>query len=273
MVGSGGTILKTTNSGGTWTSQSSGVTAILNAVHFVSPMNGYAVGDSGTILKTVNGGTIWVAQNSGLTGSFRNLYAVYAVTDNIAYAVGQNGNILKTVNGGTNWVLQNSGLTNGIFSVYCIDASTAYAAGYTKVLKTTDGGSTWILQNTGINGTYDNLNGIFFTDANTGYTVGNKGRILKTTNGGGIGIEEHLAEKLTAVFPNPASDVVTLWLNQVQGSALNVNVYDVAGNLVKSELLSSGNYDIPVGDLGAGVYLIEIQSKEWIERHNLIISR
>jgi photosystem II stability/assembly factor-like uncharacterized protein len=41
-----------------------------------------------------------------------------------------------------------------------------------------------IIWNLQYSGTYENLNGIYFVDANTGYAVGNNGKFLKTTNAG-----------------------------------------------------------------------------------------
>jgi photosystem II stability/assembly factor-like uncharacterized protein len=49
------------------------------------------------------------------------------------------------------------------------------------MLKTTNGGETWSELNTNTYGWFRSVN---FTDANTGYTVGDFGIILKTTNGG-----------------------------------------------------------------------------------------
>ena len=54
-----GTILRTTNGGTTWTSQSSGTTNYLNGVSFTDANTGTVVGDNGTILRTTNGGTNW----------------------------------------------------------------------------------------------------------------------------------------------------------------------------------------------------------------------
>jgi photosystem II stability/assembly factor-like uncharacterized protein len=56
-VGLGGRILHSTDSGITWTNQTSGTSANLNDVSFASDaLRGIAVGDSGTILWTANGG-------------------------------------------------------------------------------------------------------------------------------------------------------------------------------------------------------------------------
>jgi photosystem II stability/assembly factor-like uncharacterized protein len=56
VVGAGGTILRTTDGGETWVSQSSGTGNILYGVFFTSTNTGTAVGARGTILRTTTGG-------------------------------------------------------------------------------------------------------------------------------------------------------------------------------------------------------------------------
>ena len=58
VVGGFGIILKTIDSGATWTSLSSGTTNSLLSVFFTDSNIGYTVGDLGTILKTSTGGVL-----------------------------------------------------------------------------------------------------------------------------------------------------------------------------------------------------------------------
>jgi len=66
-IGQGGTILKTTNAGSTWITQSNGTINLLNSVSFADVNNGLIAGWGGMIIKTTNGGTTWFLQNSGTT--------------------------------------------------------------------------------------------------------------------------------------------------------------------------------------------------------------
>src|SRR5262245_36853959 len=54
-VTEGGTILRTTDGGGTWMIQATGITHWLGAIFFADASVGTAVGESGTILHTTNG--------------------------------------------------------------------------------------------------------------------------------------------------------------------------------------------------------------------------
>lgn len=76
-----------------------------------------------------------------------------------------------------------------------------------------------------------------------------------------------------SVYPNPASDIVTLNINKGNNADLTLNVYNVIGALVKSETLKQNQQQINVGDLSNGIYTVEIKTKEWTGKQKLIIQR
>ncbi|MGL5890713.1 MAG: WD40/YVTN/BNR-like repeat-containing protein, partial [Bacteroidia bacterium] len=49
-----------------WVQQTSGTTATLFSVHFVSAAQGWACGTGGTMVSTIDGGQNWVPQTSGV---------------------------------------------------------------------------------------------------------------------------------------------------------------------------------------------------------------
>jgi photosystem II stability/assembly factor-like uncharacterized protein len=178
VVGALGTIMHTTNGGGTWVSQSSGTTQNLGGVSFTDANTGTAVGDSGIILQTINGGTMWSMQSSG---TIYNLYRVSFSDANNGTAVGQLGTILHTTNGGTTWAKQTSGTTSFLRAVSFTDTNNGTVVGDNgTILRTTNGGGTWTSQTSGTTGT---LYGVSFTDAHNGTAVGTGG-ILRTVDGG-----------------------------------------------------------------------------------------
>ena len=63
-VGTGGTIIRTTDGGVTWTPQTSGTTAWLLGVSFSDRSAGTTVGSGGTILRTTDGGATWTPGNA-----------------------------------------------------------------------------------------------------------------------------------------------------------------------------------------------------------------
>jgi len=73
------------------------------------------------------------------------------------------------------------------------------------------------------------------------------------------------------IYPNPASDIITLNTDNVSNTDLILNIYNVVGTLVKSETLKQNNRQINIGDLRTGIYMVEIKSKEWKGKQKLII--
>jgi len=181
VVGNAGKIMKSTDGGGSWNSQTSNTIFNLYSVAFPNATTGIVVGANGIIRKTTNGGTNWLTCASGTTES---LMAVCFTDVNNGTAVGTNGKILKTTNGGTAWSVQSSGTTCNLIDVCFIDANHGEAVGYdasnNKVfLSTSNGGTTWTLQTLGMSIAPTNIS---FTDANNGWIVA--GYIYRTTDGG-----------------------------------------------------------------------------------------
>ncbi|MHC4216878.1 MAG: YCF48-related protein [Planctomycetota bacterium] len=182
-VGNAGTILKTTDGGANWSSQTSGTTENLRVSSFpTDDQTGYTAGWNSTILKTTDGGTNWSVQNTGGGIMLQGMH--FPVDADTGYAVGDQGTILNTTNGGTNWSAQTSGTTEELRGIiFPVDATTGYAVGSNgTILKTTNGGTNWASQTSA---TGENLRCVCFpVDATTGYAVGNNGAIEKTVDGG-----------------------------------------------------------------------------------------
>ena len=99
-VGENGLILRSTNSGGSWYSQTSNTQKSIHSVEFSvnNTSRIYCAGDSGLILKTTNEGVSWGFQNSGTVNDLNSLF--FYLDDNTGYVVGNSGTILKTTDGG-----------------------------------------------------------------------------------------------------------------------------------------------------------------------------
>ncbi len=75
---------------------------------------------------------------------------------------------------------------------------------------------------------------------------------------GGTGIGE-LANVKTSVFPNPASDQVNIKI-EGEGSSYVVEIYDLSGRMIQSNILNNGVNTVSTADLQAGVYITVIKS-------------
>jgi hypothetical protein len=76
-----------------------------------------------------------------------------------------------------------------------------------------------------------------------------------------------------SLFPNPASEIVTLNINNTKIEDLEINIYSITGELVMSEMLKQFHKQINIGDLSNGIYMVEIKSEEWLGKQKLIIQR
>jgi len=182
-------VMRTADSGVTWTFQSSGTSARLYAVSFVTENTGTAVGERGTILRTDDSGGTWTRQASGTT---LNLYGVSLLDANTGTVVGSEGTILRTNDGGATWTPQASDPNATFEAVAFADANLGLAVGfygYNRELcrfmrcgfraRTTDGGLTWtgtILEQGAL------LFGVAFGDPNTAIAVGYSS--IRTSDGG-----------------------------------------------------------------------------------------
>lgn len=185
VVGNGGTIMKTTDGGKTWTSQNSGTTLNLNGIYFLDALTGAAVGNGGKVLRTTDGGSTWTAVTSGASAHLHDVH----LSGNKGVIAGEGGTILRTTDAGASWLSETSStLTSAVLkSVFMTDENTAYIAGAAgTMVKSINGGDSWVgLKKSGTeNWTDAALNEIYFTDALTGYAVGSGGTILKTLNKG-----------------------------------------------------------------------------------------
>jgi hypothetical protein len=85
--------------------------------------------------------------------------------------------------------------------------------------------------------------------------------------------EESTERNIFHLYPNPASDIINLDIYNPSNADLTLKIYNVIGTLVKSKILNPNKLQFVVGDLSNGIYMLEIESKEWTENQKLIIQR
>ena len=195
VVGHSGNILKTTNQGLNWNSQTSGNSGYgLMDVSFVDSLTGYISEYGGTFLKTTNGGINWIAK---LISTNYQLFGIEFINNQTGYIGG--GNVFKTTNGGQNWdtITNNFGAhylkSFGNNLIYLLDEYNYAGALYTYnglIHKSTDGGYNW--QNLFFKLRNYNFNKIIFINSNLSYLAGNNGEFYKSTNGGDNWIDKSL---------------------------------------------------------------------------------
>ncbi|MHB9036585.1 MAG: TIGR03790 family protein [Armatimonadota bacterium] len=99
IVGSGGKILKTTDSGSTWQEQNSNTALSLNRIYALDQNYAWATTGLSTLLRTTDGGTTWNVISLQLG---QNLQSVCFTDANNGLAVGNNM-VFASTDGGATW--------------------------------------------------------------------------------------------------------------------------------------------------------------------------
>lgn len=255
-------ILYTNNGGQTWTHQlNESHKKPLNSVHFSSTENGYAVGESGTILHTTNGGANWMEVMSDQSYHMYDVYTTNSTTAFvIAYYLGlpHVPAIFKTTNGGETWSSQTFSEDFSLSSICFSDEMNGWAAGgqngFSTLLKTNDGGETWEYDYPSAG---DYLTKVFFTDNQTGWAVGSNGTVLSTADFL-TGFEEISQNENMSVYPNPATSLISVRLNNASENNMNLNLYNMNGQSVYKvsglNLAENQEIKISIENLTNGIY-------------------
>jgi len=177
-VGTRGSIYYTTDGGGNWALQTSGLTTALRSVDFLDSQRGWAVGSAGILLETVDGGTTWAPNGPTQLVTYRG---VQALDTQKVWVAGTSGTILHTADGGESWSKQTSGTTTSLSAIQFINALSGWVVGIAgTVLRSSDGGTTW--NPVGDIPTDASLSSIHMVSEQNGWAAG--GTIWHTTNGG-----------------------------------------------------------------------------------------
>jgi photosystem II stability/assembly factor-like uncharacterized protein len=184
FTGSGGTVMKTTDGGSSWSikqiESSYGEFSHLYNLSFTDQNHGYLLETWTNVYKTSDGGENWTLiyheeNGADITGvAFRDALN--------GFIIGSGGLLLITTNGGTTWdrtTLDPDEYFTGIF--FTTPDSGFILSSNGSILNTSDGGETWNPQVSGV--TYG-LGGRYFASSQVGYVSGEYGILLKTMDGG-----------------------------------------------------------------------------------------
>jgi len=115
------------------------------------------------------------------TITLSNLRAVSVTAGGSSYSVGDVGTIAVSMDQGTTWTLQPSGTDRTLRAVHFPSNTRGWTVGDAGTILMNSGGSSWANQS---RVTSQDFYCVRFLDDNTGYAVGTKGILIKTTNGG-----------------------------------------------------------------------------------------
>lgn len=177
VIGTEGTILKTTDGGETWVQKPSGTSAHLRIIQFPTPETGFILG-YGTFLKSTNGGETWFPIETGFGQNYGSMSCVNENLIFLAYGT----NLLRSEDGGGTWQITGTDIPYGqqiqFFSEQVgfigNEVHSYQEEGLMDLFKTEDGGETW--------STLEGTAPFDFIDENIGYYF--LDGLYKTIDGG-----------------------------------------------------------------------------------------
>lgn len=180
-----GFILKTYDGGNTWQNTSSYV-VICVSLFFINDSVGYAGGQDRAVYKTTDQGVTW-----NLVGGWSpsNEYdGLHFFNDSVGLLKTYDGPIFKTTDGAQNWTVVENGnyplfsyfFERNVNPFYFITDSIGFVTA-NGIFRTTNQGDTWVAVNADTTRYY---RAITMKNSLEGFAVGNKGALLRTTDGG-----------------------------------------------------------------------------------------
>lgn len=239
-VGTTGRVLLSTDAGNTWKLVHSPVARTINDVYFTDDQYGFAVGAStaaagGLYIMTNDGGLTWTHKDSL---AFADFNAVYFLNSQRGWIIGNKIQILRTTDGGQNWSSLGSSVSNNVHSLMFLDGNNGFSVGDNGTILQIFNGGTYSVPF--FAPTLKNIYGIFMLDSATGWVCGDGGLILKTENGGnivGVGDDNFTYDNSNnyfKIYPNPASNKISITFKLSQDSYVGIKLMDYLGNNIES---------------------------------------
>ena len=116
----------------------------------------------------------------------------------------------------------------------------------------------------------ESLYSINFTDHATGHVVGTGGTILKTTNGGGTGLNDgFVITKLLTTYPNPVKEKFSIKSSFLTGD-IHLSIFNIRGQELIERKINSQNTQIDISTLPAGIYFVRLKNEQTVEVGKII---
>ncbi len=265
--GDTGLILKTTKGGNSFI-VCQGFHAAIQKVSAFNKDTCLAISDGNTgcnILKTTNSWISW--QNIFNCWESCPLTSIKTFPTGLAYVSGYTGMLYKTIDFGMSWDSTALDSLQFVVDMSFPSPDTGYTAGYYSFLdvssinSTNDGGQTWNWD------LYENS--IYFTSVNfvndsIGFAATGGGAIYKHGIITGISPGLRLINPSICVYPNPATDRITVELSgETQES--NVSIFNIEGQRVITSQITESKTQVDISNLPSGVYYVRVTNERTVE--------
>jgi photosystem II stability/assembly factor-like uncharacterized protein len=215
---------------------------------------GWVVGELGRILRTEDGGETWTRQDANVKKPFLTISCIDAST---AWIGGKSGILSRTTDGGATWQPQTSNTTKHIFDMTFLTRTHGVAVGdWGLLMFTEDGGEHWTIggipeefilspmaEDIGLEPSDIILYALAFPDDTHGWTVGEFGTIMTTTDGGRTWRQQHVPVEST-LFGTYFEDSQRGWAVGIDAVILQTTNGGLTWRQVQAPLSKRAFYDI-----------------------------
>ncbi len=268
---------------------------------------GFITGGAGCILGTTDGGASWdrtLLHPEPNDDPYWSFFDIQMVTDKIGYAAGTYGGGAKTIDGGRSWTPLDIPWRISFWAIHFYGIDRGVLSGEYEEVETTDGGRTWerrslpwghtfdyfftsdsvgYLVGSGLYQTSDagatwiqqkvdgqslsNLKAIHFVDHYNGWAVGDQGRIIHTTDGGLVSVQENQISREIELYispqPSQVGQAIRVSLSLSESCEAGILLYDIYGRLrhtVSQCHFSAGMHEIYIHEdtIGPGIYFLRL---------------
>lgn len=180
LCGNNGKIMKTTNAGENWFAINSGTDKNLTSIRFVNEQTGYFTGWYKTLLKTTDGGLTF----SNTFGSAYYMWQKTFILNNYIFLMGNDGALFRSTNSGNTWDSLYTGMPNSLSSAQFFENGKGFIFGCCGAFfRTSNFGNHWEHDTVYLTRGWA-LEDCYFSNDISGWSVGEYGSIVRTTDGG-----------------------------------------------------------------------------------------
>ena len=213
-----------------------------------------------------NNGNSWDSINNGLPiGAWIKSLAIRG--DTIFAAEKSCMGIYLSTNNGQHWTAVNAGLTGGGLYALALTRSgnNIFAGTGGGVFLSTNNGNSWTAINTGLTGDALSVNALAI-NGDTLFAGTNNSGVWKCSISQMLGIKEINNASTVTVYPNPATDNITIETPQTAV----IEITNIQGQLIKTFNATANKTNIDVSALPGGVYVVEVRTEKGVEVRKFI---
>jgi hypothetical protein len=182
----GGSMYRSTNSGGSWTLSDNGLGTVRGEYGGIVRVGGtlFAATSETGLYRSTNDGLSWATSNNGLTGGAIWVMAITSLADTLVIATNGSG-MYRSTNSGALWTSSNAGMPpDTTFGALGTAGTTIFAGSDAGggVFASTDAGRNWFRSSSGLTG--DGHNVLCFATTGGAVVAGTRSGAYRTTDNG-----------------------------------------------------------------------------------------